>query len=306
MCDRLRAIMTVMRASERTLQTDDRLALVERRWLPDGDPKAFVVVVHGYAEHSGRYSHVARALTDAGYAVHAADLRGHGRSEGPRALVRSVDEFIADIERLMADARAEAGSRPVFLLGHSMGGTIVARYALDGEPRPDGLVLSGAGLGGRTGPPVIGRLIASVLSFLGRIAPRLPVTRLDSALVSRDPAVVAAYDADPLVYRGRMKAGMLRALVGGARDVLRGMERISLPLLILHGTEDGLTDPEGSRRLHERAASTDKTLKLYDGLAHEIFNEPEQAAVLADLVAWLDARCATASHEAAAAGSGAQ
>jgi acylglycerol lipase len=276
--------MRRMRRTSSTFSTSDGLTLFERHWQPEGPTRADVVIVHGYAEHSGRYEHVGEALADRGYAVHAFDLRGHGQSEGRRVFVRSVDEYLGDLDTFLA--RCRDGDRPLFLLGHSMGGTIVTLEAATRSPLLDGLILSGPALTASGTSPVV----AWIVQVLGRFLPRLRTRKLDAAAVSRDPAVVAAYDADPLVDRGKMYAGLAAAMMRAMRTIDRDVARIRLPLLVMHGTEDQLADPQGSRSLHERVSSPDKTLHLYAGLYHEIFNEPEQQEVLADVVAWLDAR----------------
>jgi alpha-beta hydrolase superfamily lysophospholipase len=273
-------------SSDGFFQTAGRLRLYERSWQPD-HPKAAVVIVHGYAEHSGRYQHLAAVLVARGYAVHAFDLRGHGRSAGPQAFVRSVDEYTEDLAAFLERVRARANGLPLFLLGHSMGGTIVAHYLTSGPPGLRGAVLSAAGLKLKGGLAWIGQLFALLAA---RFAPRLRGAKLDSRHVSRDPAVVAAYDADPLVYRGGMRAATAAALIRAIRTIRKRADTISLPVVLLHGTADRLTEPSGSADLHKRAASADKTLKLYPGLYHEILNEPEREQVIADILAWLDAR----------------
>ena len=284
--------MPEMMTEETTVAADGRQFL-ERSWRPDGAPRALVAVVHGYAEHSDRYQHVAQRLVASGYAVYAFDLRGHGRSEGRRVLVRAMDEHVADLAAFLARVREREPGLPLYLLGHSMGGTIVTLFLISGHDGVSGAILSGAALQPRRG---LSGIISSLFSLLGRLAPRLPLGKLGSETISRDPAVVERYDSDPLVYRGRVPAGTVSALIRATRTIDARMEAITLPLLILHGTSDQLTDPDGSRQLYERVRSNDKTLKLYDGLFHEVFNEPEQDEVLADVVAWLDARVASDGH----------
>lgn len=276
-----------MRRSEEPFKTADGLLLLERSWLPEEAPRAAVVIVHGYAEHSGRYGHVAEHLVASGYAVYAFDLRGHGRSEGKRTYVRSLDEHLADLDGLLARVRERGPAVPLFLLGHSMGGTIVTLFLISGEREVRGAILSGAALKLRGG---VSRILQALLSFLGRLAPKLPLSKLSSRDISRDETVVTEYDSDPLVYRGRMPAGTAAALIQAIRSIEARMEAVALPLLLLHGTSDSLTDPEGSSLLYERASSPDKTLRLYEGLYHEVLNEPEKEQVLADLVQWLDER----------------
>ncbi len=275
-----------VRTEEGVFAAADGLRLFERRWLPDPEPHAALAIVHGYAEHSGRYAHVGEALAGRGYAVFAFDLRGHGRSEGPRAFVRSFGAYLADLRVFLDRVSAAAPGRPLVLLGHSMGGTVVALAAVAAPPPVEGVLLSGAGLT-LAGAPL--PLQAAMLA-LGRLAPRLPLRRLAAADVSRDPDVVRRYAEDPLVYRGRMRAGLVAAMIRAVRRIDAGMEDVTLPLLIMHGTADALTQPEGSRELYRRARSADKTLKLYEGLYHEILNEPERAQVVDDIAGWLDAR----------------
>lgn len=279
----------MVRQREATFQASDGLQLFERSWRPDGDPIATVVIVHGYAEHCGRYGHVAERLVNSGHAVYAFDLRGHGRSEGRRVFARSLDEHVADLRHYVARIRELERGTALFLLGHSMGGTIVASFLMSDASGVSGAILSGAALRSRRG---LSRVPQAIFSGLGRLAPRLPLATLSSANISRNEAVVTSYDNDPLVYRGRMPAGTVSALIGAIREIEAGMERITLPLLLLHGTLDALTEPDGSRELYERAGSQDKKLKLYEGFYHEILNEPEKRIVLDDIVAWLEKRTA--------------
>lgn len=275
-----------MSYEETMFETTGGLRLLERVWLPDGEPRADVALVHGYAEHSGRYEHVAAYLTARGYAVSAVDLRGHGRSEGDRVLVRSFNEYLDDTEALLARVRARSGeTRPLFLLGHSMGGAVAALAVVSRRPKLDGLLLSGPAISVPKGPA---RLLTPIVQFLGRRFPKLGLRSLPADAVSRDPAVVADYAADPLNYHGKVPAGLAAALLRASDTIERRAPRIDLPLSIMHGSEDSLADPEASKRLFERATSIDKTLKIYEGLFHEILNEPEKELMMSDIAAWLD------------------
>ncbi len=273
-----------MQAASSTFPTSNGLVLFEQHWLPDGPPKGDVVIVHGYAEHSGRYVHVGEYLSAHGYAVHAFDLRGHGRSEGPRVLVRSMNEYLDDLDAFLQRVRPK--ERALFIIGHSMGGTIVTLSQVTRAQEAHGIVLSGPSL---TSTGVSGLMRRFVL-LLGRFFPKFRLRQLDAATVSRDPAVVAAYDADPLVDRGKVHAGTAAAMFRAMKTIEKRMPHFHRPLLIMHGTGDQLASPEGSSALHEQVSSRDKTLRLYEGLYHEIFNEPEREEVLAELTAWLDAR----------------
>ena len=262
------------------------LEIFWRAWLPGGDAAAVVVIAHGAGEHSGRYSHVAQRLVDDGYAVHAIEHRGHGRSQGPRALIDRIDNAVADLDRLVVSACDAHPGTPVFLLGHSMGGTIGLSYALAHQQRLAGLVLSGP-LAALEAVPAPMRITARTLSVL---APRTPLIAIDSALVSRDPAVVDDYRADPLVHHGKLPARTVVELAGAIEGFPAAVEAITVATLIMYGTEDGLCPPHGSVMLSECIGSSDKTLKGYNGLYHEILNEPEREQVLDDLCSWLSQR----------------
>jgi alpha-beta hydrolase superfamily lysophospholipase len=247
-----------------------------------------VAIVHGYAEHCGRYQHVAERLTAEGYAVHSFDLRGHGRSAGDRTLVHSFNEHLSDVKRFLAWVRERHAGTPVFLLGHSMGGMIATLYVIARQPELAGLILSGPALPAPAGSSAP---LQRAKAFLRRTKPGAPRV-LPAATISRDPEVVAAYESDPLVYRGPGRPESMQAGTRARQRIGRDMERISVPLMILHGTGDLLTSPAGSEALFARASAKDKTLKLYEDLYHEVFNEPEQDEVFDDLVEWLNERTA--------------
>lgn len=259
-------------------------------WLPPISCRGVVVIAHGAGEHSGRYAHVADRLVREGYAVYALDHRGHGRSAGPRALLDRMDNAVADLDTLVLRAAGEQGAQagsgvPVFLLGHSMGGTLSLCYALRHQDRLDALVLSAPLAALEAASPVV-RIAARVLSAL---TPRLPVIAVDSSLVSRDPAVVQAYNADPLVHHGKLPARTVAELAAAVASFPARVAEITVPTLILYGTADRLCPPEGSVMLGVRIGASDRTVKSYPGLYHEILNEAEQEQVMDDLCAWLGA-----------------
>lgn len=245
------------------------------------------MVTHGFAEHAGRYAFVASRLVGAGYAVHAADLRGHGRSEGRRTSVVRFSDYLDDLGRLIGYVRsAEHGERTV-LLGHSMGGLIALSYALVNPAHIDALVLSApAVLPGR-----VSRLTVAAGRVMSTVAPNAGVVKLPLHRISRDPAVVAAYHADPLVFETPIRARLGAELLDAMRRVDAQLATLRMPLLVMQGTDDGLVDPRSAAFVYEHAGSSDKTLKTYPGLWHEIFNEPERDEVIDDIVKWLDARC---------------
>jgi acylglycerol lipase len=255
-------------------------------WLPSGEPVGVVVIVHGYAEHSGRYTHVADRLVSAGYATYALDHYGHGKSEGPRANVNRMSQLVTDIDRVVRMAAARHAGLPVFLLGHSMGGLLAVDYVTsDGRYDLAGLVVSAAGIDIAVGSPAE-KVAARVLS---RLVPNLAVTPFDSTPLSRDPQVVAAYDSDPLNYRGKVKVRTGAETLAAIDKVGAKLAAVDIPTLVMHGGDDQVVLVSGSQRLADQASSQDLTLKIYDGLYHEIFNEPEQDAVLGDVVEWLKA-----------------
>lgn len=255
-------------------------------WLPTGAPKATVVLAHGAGEHCGRYAHVGGALTAAGYSLWALDHRGHGKSQGTPALIDRLDHAVADLRTFVGMASEERpGERPV-LFGHSMGGLISTAYALRHQDTVDGLALSAPLLAIEAASPAV-RMISAVLT---RVAPTLGVLQVDASGVSRDPDVVHDYETDPLVYHGKLRIRTIAELAAEIDRIPGVAATISLPVLIMYGTDDPLVPHRGSDEFFAAISSEDKQLIPYDGLYHEILNEPERDRVLADIVAWLDAR----------------
>ena len=270
--------------TEGTFTAFDGLSIFHQSWSPAGDPVAAVMLIHGLGEHSGRYSHVARALTDADLAVHALDHRGHGKSEGKRSFVRSYDEFMSDLIQFRAHIEAQHPGLPLILLGHSMGGNLAVGHTLDHQDGIAGLALSGAALqvGSDLSPAKL-----KMFRVIAKIAPSFRPEGLSAEAISRDPAVVAAYQNDPLVFTGKISAGLGAALIGAMERFPARYHELTLPIAIMHGTEDQLAGVEGSRALESAAVNAQVTAHYYEGLYHEIFNEPEQDQVLADLVSWV-------------------
>jgi alpha-beta hydrolase superfamily lysophospholipase len=255
-------------------------------WLPEGKPRAVFVISHGVSEHSGRYAWVAERLVGRGFAVYAGDHRGHGRSTGPRVLMNRMDDYVRDLDVVVEMAQtAHPGSKTV-LLGHSMGGAVAIAYAIDHQDRLDLLVLS-APLAVMGAASTVERTAARVLSA---VAPRIGVFAVDSEGVSRDPAVVRDYDADPLNYHDKIPARTVKSLADALKEFPEGIATLSLPVLTMHSAADRLTPPEGSELVIERAGSDDKSIIRYDDLYHELLNEPERQKVLDDIVDWVEAR----------------
>jgi acylglycerol lipase len=275
-----------MKHQEKPLNTPDGARLFTQQWLPDDQVKDVIVIAHGLAEHSTRYAHVAAYLVQSGYAVYTLDHRGHGQSRGNTfGYFERFDLLSEDLRRYVELAQAEQKSGPPFLLGHSMGSLLALYYAVRYQTTLKGLVISGALVNSIDVANATTRLLVRVLSA---IAPKMGIIVLDSSTISKDQAVVRAYDADPNVYRGKIRARVGAEMMAATDDVLNSLKRITLPILILHGGADRLVPPGSSRVVYERVGSADKTLKIYDGLYHDIFNEPEKDRVLADVLVWLE------------------
>jgi acylglycerol lipase len=275
-----------MKHSESLFVGRGRIEIFQQSWLPAKAPIAAVVMVHGLGEHSGRYEHVAAMLVDAGCAVYALDHRGHGRSGGPRVLIDRWQNAVADMDSVVDYVRTQQRGKPLFLLGHSMGGALSLAYAVRHQEKLNGLMLSGPAVALDGAPPLIG----PIAKILARVAPRLGLFGIDPSVVSRDLRSAAAYEADPLNAHGKVPAGTLAEIVRVVEYLPHHLRKLELPLLIQHGGDDKLAGVSGSRRVIAKVGSADKQLIVYDGLYHEIFNElpQDRAQVFEDLRRWLE------------------
>lgn len=284
-----------MQHTEFNWRTDDGLRLFAQAWQPNEEPRAAVALVHGLGEQSGRYTHVAAALTAAGYALVACDLRGHGRSEGQRGHSPSWDTLMDDIAKLLQETTSRFPGRPVFLYGHSLGGTLVLSYILrrtppkrDGVPEPQlaGATATGPILRSAFQPPAWKIKLGETLYNLW---PTFSLSNeLDPKGLSHDTKVVSDYVNDPLVHNrvsARLGMDMLRA---GEWAIAHAGE-LSLPLLLMHGAGDPVCSPQASQEFAQRAPREACTFKLWDNLYHEIHNEPEQEQVFHTMIQWLNA-----------------
>lgn len=274
-------------SAEGRFQSRDGLEFFERRWEPADVARGNLVLLHGYGEHCGRYDYTARALNEIGLSVHAYDQRGHGRSPGKRGYIRRFDLLLEDLDCYLAHVGGRLAGRPLFLMGHSMGGLVLALYAQRRKVDVRGLVFSSAFV---AIPGDVSRLLIGLAGVLGRLTPWLAVARVDSKAIARDPAVVEAYEKDPLVHHGKILARTGAQLNGAIGRAHAGFEAITAPVYIIHGAEDRLVPAEGSRQLHARCRSADKTCIIYEGAYHELLNDREKDTVLADLCAWLGER----------------
>ena len=273
-----------MRYGDAEWRSADDLPLVGRCWEPDTEPRAVVCLVHGLGEHCGRYAHVVAALNEAGYAVLACDQRGHGRSGGKRGFIPSYDALMDDIGLLLAQAAERFPGKPCFLYGHSLGGNEVINYALRRKPALAGVVATSPGLRTAFKPPAaqlaVGRL-------MNKLWPAFTMPNgLELAAISRDPAVVAAYQADPLVH-DRLSARLGIELLRSGEWAIAYAAEFPVPLLLMHGTADRLTSHEASQEFASQAPNC--TLKLWERLYHETHNEPEKDKVIGFMIEWLQA-----------------
>jgi len=257
-------------------------------WEPGGARRAAIVLAHGASEHGGRYGHLLDRVLPAGYCVHALDHRGHGHSGGRRGVIDRLPHALADLDAFVDQVRGEHPDTPLFLLGHSMGGAIALSYAFEHQEKLDALILSSPAAALGSASPVE-RVLGKLLSA---VAPGLGVLGVDPDHISHDPAEVDAYRADPLVHHGKLPARTVSELTAAIERYPERVGTLTLPLLVIHGADDRLTPPEGSRMVHAGASSQDKTLHVYDGLYHEMLNEvpADRERVLDDLTAWLDER----------------
>jgi lysophospholipase len=273
-----------------TAQAADGVCLRSFAWLPaKASPRGVVVVTHGIRDHALRYESFARRLTEQGFAVYAHDLRGHAHSGGDRQRFDSMAQMVADTDIVVSRAVRQHPGLPIFVLGHSLGGLITTTYAQSHADKVRGVVLSGAAL---KPPSSVSGFEIGVARFIGSIAPGLALQQVDDSEFSRDPAVMAKLKSDPLVTRSKLPAATVVAAVNGMDEVRKNVNRLKMPLLILHGTGDKVNPIEGSQELNQTAPSTDKTLKTYPGLYHDLFHEPESADVERDIMAWLSTQTA--------------
>ncbi len=256
-------------------------------WLPEGNVKATLLIVHGVGEYCGRYTNVINHFVPLGYAVYGLDHIGHGKSGGQRELIKQFEDFTEPLALYYQMVKEWQPGKPIFIYGHSLGALITLFYLLDHSADFKGAIISA--------PPVkvpdnISPLTVTVGKVLATIAPRTGILGLDTSSLSHDQEVVTAYNNDPLVFHGKItasiSAGMLRAML----RVNEEASKITLPLFILQGSADRIVDPTGAKLLFDKVGSKDKTIKIYDNLFHEVHNEPERITMFDDLQAWLSAR----------------
>jgi alpha-beta hydrolase superfamily lysophospholipase len=273
--------------SEETFKGTGGLAIFTRCWRPAGKPRGVVVIAHGFNSHSGRYVDVAERFVEAGLAVYALDHRGRGRSEGERFHVDKFSDYVDDLATFIKRVKTREPGLPVFLLGHSAGGVISSLYALDHPSEIAGLISESFAFE----LPAPGFALAA-LKGLSRIAPRLRVLKLKNEDFSRDPKVVDSMNGDSLIAGENETAATVAELIRADERLRVEFPRMTLPLLILHGTKDKAAKAEGSRFFVDTAGSKDKTLKLYEGAYHDLLNDVGKETVLTDILGWIEVRIA--------------
>jgi acylglycerol lipase len=261
------------------------LKLAFRSWRPEGTARAAIMVVPGFNAHSGSYEWVAEQFVAKNLAVYAADLHGRGISDGERFYVEAFEDYVHDVEAVMAIVKTREPGLPIFMLGHSAGGVVACLYTLD---HPTDLVgLISESFAHELPAP---DFALAIFKGLSHIAPHAHVLHLPNESFSRDPAVVEAMNNDPLIANETQPTQTMAAMVRADERLKKEFPLITLPVLILHDTADKNTKPSGSQHFYEMAGSTDKTLKLYEGGFHDLLNDVDKEVVMVDINQWMDHR----------------
>jgi alpha-beta hydrolase superfamily lysophospholipase len=267
------------------LKGQGNLNLFYQGYLPTESPIGVLLIIHGLAEHIGRYMNIVDYFVPRGYAIYGFDQRGHGQSEGMRGYVERFSYYIDDTKAFFDIVRGEHPSKSFFILGHSVGGLIATTYSLNYPNELDGLILSGATIKPGESLSPVKIMLARLFS---KVIPKVGIDVIDASAISQDQAVVKEYINDPLVYRGKISSRLGAELIKAMQVLTNHISNIQLPILIMSGSVDRLSNPEGSRFLYNRISSIDKTIKFYDGFYHEIFNEPRRNQVFNDMENWLN------------------
>lgn len=271
--------------NEEKIAGGDGLKLYVRSWRPKETPRASVVVVPGFNAHSGYYNWVADQFVANGLGVYAVDLRGRGNSDGERFYVQTFEDYVADVAATVTIAKSRQPDVPVFLLGHSAGGVVSCLYTIDHQAELAGLICESFAF--ELPAP---DFALAVFKGLGHVAPHAHVLHLKNADFSRDPDAVQRMNNDPLIAHESQPTQTLAAMVRADERLKKEFALITLPVLILHGTADKAAKASGSRHFYASAGSPDKTLKLYEGGYHDLLNDIEKQAVIADIQSWIAAR----------------
>jgi len=261
------------------------LELFYRSWQPAGTRRAVVAIVPGFNSHSGYYSWVGERFADRGFSAYAVDLRGRGQSNGERFYVQSFADYTSDVHALVTHIRSGEPDLPVFILGHSAGGVVACTYTLEHQSELAGLVCESFAF--KVPAP---DFALAVFRGAAHIAPHARVLHLKNEDFSRDPAVVNAMNSDPLIAHETQPTQTLAEMVRADARLEKEFGKITLPVLILHGTADKATKYSGSQQFYDNAGSSDKTIELYDGAYHDLLNDSIREKVMDDVVNWIDRR----------------
>ena len=283
-------MMQGIAATEETFEGTGGLKIFLRSWQPEGKPRAVIAICHGVNSHGGQYVWAAEQFVNSGFAVYALDLRGRGKSEGERFYVENVADYVSDVASTVRIAKSRHPGLPVFLLGHSAGGVVGCVYTLENPSELAGFICESFAFQ----VPAPGFALAAIKG-LSHVAPRLPVLRLKNEDFSRDPKAVEALNSDPLIKGEVQPAITVAALVRADERLREDFPRITLPVLIMHGTADKATVCQGSQFFYDTVGSKDKTLKLYDGHFHDLLGDIGKEGVMADIRAWIDKHIPAAS-----------
>jgi alpha-beta hydrolase superfamily lysophospholipase len=277
-----------MTAKPSEFTTFDGSVLIVQKWIPN-EIKACVVIIHGLGEHSGRYEHIASQMMDNNCLVVAFDGRGHGKSDLPKptAYIKNYKDYLKDIHEVMLRVKAEYQELPFFMIGHSMGGGMLAAYLLTYNPEVTGVILASSLL-------KIGEEVSKGLIFMSGILsgfiPKLPTIKVDVSKLSHDQEVVLQYQNDPLVYHSGVPARTGNELLKMMKFIELHVNKFSFPVLMIHGTRDMITPVNGTEQFFSKISSKDKACRLYPGLYHELFNETSKEEVLKDVMDWIKDR----------------
>ncbi|GAB5493469.1 MAG: monoacylglycerol lipase [Phototrophicaceae bacterium] len=254
-------------------------------WRPAGISERVVIIAHGKDEHSGRYEHVAKHLTDAGYHVYALDHRGHGQSGGDRSHVDDDTQFITDLKQYHTQIKDTHPNATIFLLGHSMGSVISLQFILTYPDAVDAIIVTGTATDVSTG---VSSLLRTAGNFVHNIYPQAPIQPPGGdEVLTRAPEMLEKAGSDPLFYKGWTKSSLAKYILDTGEMIQERASEITMPILIMHGEDDALTPISGSHFMYEHVSSSDKTLKTWANMLHEILNEVEREAVLKTITDWL-------------------
>ena len=279
--------MTTAQAIRREDRIDGAagLKIFVRSWRPESRARAVVAICHGVNSHSGYYKWAAEQLVGHGFAVYALDLHGRGQSDGERFYLEKIGDYLDDVNAAVTMAVSENPGVPLFLLGHSAGGVVSCVYTLENQSKLAGLICESFAF--QVAAP---DFALAVVKGLSHIAPHAHVLKLKNEEFSRDPQAVQAMNEDPLIAHEVQPTRTVAELVRADERLKRDFPLITLPVLILHGTADKVTNPKGSQLFYDTAGSTDKTLKLYEGHAHDLLNDLDKDTVMGDIAGWIEAR----------------